>query len=79
MWQVGDAGSILKPTAREDAVILDTGLVQALMYTDDFSRALQVLSGPNYADVGACEDVMLEGNTLVLLSDYTLRKRNHSL
>jgi len=48
-----DDGSVKKPTAREDAVILDTGLVQAVMYTDNLSMALQVLSGPNYADVGA--------------------------
>jgi hypothetical protein len=70
-----DDGSVKKPTAREDAVILDTGLVQAVMYTDNLSMALQVLSGPNYADVGACEDVMLEGGHYAEL--VQLYKSNH--
>lgn len=48
-------------------MVLDTALVQALLSTDNLSMALQVLSGPNYADVGACEDVMLEGKTIVLI------------
>lgn len=48
-------------------MILDTALVQALLSTDNLSMALQVLSGPNYADVDACEDVMLEGNTIILV------------
>jgi hypothetical protein len=48
-------------------VVLDTALVQALVSTDNLSMALQVLSGPNFADVGACEDVMLEGKMVVLV------------
>ena len=64
LWQHAEAGeerNTQKPAAREAAVVLDTALVQALLSTDSLSTALQVLSGPNYADVGACEDVMLEG------------------
>lgn len=69
LWQHVDAGeerNVQKPAAREEAVVLDTALVQALLSTDNLSMALQVLSGPNYADVAACEDVMLEGKSIVL-------------
>ncbi|KAH8942321.1 hypothetical protein BDL97_14G092800 [Sphagnum fallax] len=48
-------------SARELAIVLDTALIQALLATDNLTTALQLLSGPNFADVGACEDVMLAG------------------
>lgn len=70
LWQHAESveeSNVQKPAAREVAVVLDTALVQALLATESLSLALQVLSGPNYADVGACEDVMLEGKSIVLL------------
>jgi hypothetical protein len=48
-------------SARELAIVLDTALIQALLATDNLTTALQLLSGPNFADVGACEDVMFAG------------------
>lgn len=64
-WQYADTGEEKNEqsrAARELAVVLDTALVQALLHTDNISMALQLLSGPNFADVGACEDIMLEGS-----------------
>lgn len=77
LWQHAEAGeerNVQKPTDREVAVVLDTALVQALLSTDNLSTALQLLSGPNYADVGACEDVMLEGKSIVMDEfDYLMK------
>lgn len=64
-WQYTDTGEEKNDqsrAARELAVVLDTALVQALSHTDNLSMALQLLSGPNFADVSACEDIMLEGS-----------------
>ncbi|XP_024386372.1 vacuolar sorting protein 39 [Physcomitrium patens] len=73
--EVGEERSARNSGAREVAMILDTALVQALLSTDNLSMALQVLSGPNYADVDACEDVMLEGGHYAEL--VQLYKSNH--
>lgn len=73
--EAGEERAAQKPAAREAAVVLDTALVQALVSTDNLSMALQVLSGPNFADVGACEDVMLEGGHYAEL--VQLYKSNH--
>lgn len=65
VWQYADTGEEKNEqsrAARELAVVLDTALVQALLHTDNLSMALQLLSGPNFADVVACEDIMLEGS-----------------
>lgn len=68
LWQYMEAGEARQVERRQDArelaVVLDTAMVQALLATDNLSTALQLLSGPNFADVGACEDVMLAGKHL---------------
>eukprot|EP00249_Psilotum_nudum_P022700 c28613_g1_i1 orf=68-3187(+) len=46
---------------RELAVILDTALVQAMLVSQQSSAAMELLQGPNYCDVNACEEMMLEG------------------
>ncbi|KAG0561985.1 hypothetical protein KC19_9G108400 [Ceratodon purpureus] len=73
--ETGEERNGHKPGAREAAVVLDTALVQALLSTDNLAMALQVLSGTNYADVDACDDVMLEGGHYAEL--VQLYKSNH--
>ncbi|KAG6600618.1 Vam6/Vps39-like protein [Cucurbita argyrosperma subsp. argyrosperma] len=48
--------------AREMAAILDTALLQALLFTGQSFAALELLKGPNYCDIKICEEILQENN-----------------
>lgn len=44
------------------AAILDTALLQALLFTGQSFAALELLKGPNYCDVKICEEILQKSN-----------------
>ncbi|KAE9606701.1 hypothetical protein Lal_00025734 [Lupinus albus] len=48
--------------AREMASILDTALLQALLFTGQSSLVLELLRGLNYCDFKICEEILRKGN-----------------
>ena len=44
------------------AAILDTALLQALLFTGQSFAALELLKGPNYCDIKICEEILQENN-----------------
>lgn len=50
-----------KYSSKELAIILDTALVQAQLFCQQSSAALELLKKPNYCDVEACEAMMTQG------------------
>lgn len=44
------------------AAILDTALLQALLFTGQSIAALELLKGPNYCDVKICEEILQKNN-----------------
>lgn len=57
----------ISSAAREMATILDTALVQTLIYTGQSSAALELLKGPNYCDLKICEELLKEKNSYTVL------------
>ncbi|OIV94793.1 hypothetical protein TanjilG_13006 [Lupinus angustifolius] len=53
--------------AREMASILDTALLQALLFTGQSSLVLELLRGLNYCDLKICEEILRKGNHYVVL------------
>ncbi|CAL0331864.1 unnamed protein product [Lupinus luteus] len=53
--------------AREMASILDTALLQALLFTGQSSLVLELLKGLNYCDLKICEEILRKGNHHVAL------------
>lgn len=49
------------------AAVLDTGLCQALLLTEQSSAAIELLKGLNFCDVGICEDFLLKRNQHVCM------------
>ncbi|MCO5575279.1 hypothetical protein L7F22_029079 [Adiantum nelumboides] len=51
-----------KYSVKEWAIVLDTALVQARLFSQQSSAALDLLTKPNYCDVEACEAMMTQGS-----------------
>lgn len=57
--------------AREMATVLDTSLLQALIFTGQSSGAIELLKGLNYCDLNICEEFLKERSEyMVLLELY---------
>ncbi|GJZ98818.1 hydroxyproline O-arabinosyltransferase 3 [Tanacetum coccineum] len=55
--------------ARETAAVLETTLLQALLLTGQSTTALDLLKSLNYCDVKICEEILLNGNHYLCLSE----------
>lgn len=49
------------------AAVLDTALLQALLFTGQSSTALELLKGLNYCDVKICEEILQKRNQYAAL------------
>ncbi|KAH7372762.1 hypothetical protein KP509_17G019800 [Ceratopteris richardii] len=66
--------------SKEMAILLDTALVQAYLFSEQASEALKLLAKPNYCDVEACEAMMAQGAYFKeLLQLYKYNQMHHKV